>query len=190
MAKLTPKKLAFIDEYLVDLNATQAAIRAGYSDKTAYSMGQRLLKDVEVAAQIEQRQAQRAKRTELDADRVILELARLGLHDVRRLFDDHGRMKAINDLDDDTAAAVQSIEVVTRELPRQKGDPVEVEYVHKVKLADKIKPLELIGRHLGKRLGQWSDRTEHDIPRDSPLASLVDAINGGKSTLQPSDDNA
>lgn len=52
---MTPKQKRFCDEYLIDTNATQAAIRAGYSEKTAYSIGQRLLKDVEVAAYIEER---------------------------------------------------------------------------------------------------------------------------------------
>lgn len=52
---VTPKQKRFCDEYLIDTNATQAAIRAGYSEKTAYSIGQRLLKDVEVAAYIEER---------------------------------------------------------------------------------------------------------------------------------------
>lgn len=65
----------FVDEYLVDLNATQAAIRAGYSPKTAYSMGQRLLKDVEVQAAIQEARARREKRTEITQDRVVQEIA-------------------------------------------------------------------------------------------------------------------
>lgn len=65
----------FVDEYLVDLNATQAAIRAGYSPKTAYSMGQRLLKDVEVQAAIQEARARREKRTEITQDRVVREIA-------------------------------------------------------------------------------------------------------------------
>lgn len=68
---LTPKQAAFAREYLVDLNATQAAIRAGYSEKTAYSQGQRLLKNAEVQAAIAKAQAQRAKRLQLTADDVL-----------------------------------------------------------------------------------------------------------------------
>ncbi|MDL4842824.1 terminase small subunit [Aquibacillus rhizosphaerae] len=67
MAKLTARQQMFIDEYLIDLNATQAAIRAGYSEKTAYSQGQRLLKNVEVHARIEEGKKTRADRLNLDA---------------------------------------------------------------------------------------------------------------------------
>lgn len=72
---LTAMRERFVDEYLVDLNATQAAIRAGYSPKTAYSMGQRLLKDVEVQAAIQEARARREKRTEITQDRVVREIA-------------------------------------------------------------------------------------------------------------------
>lgn len=72
---LTAMRERFVDEYLVDLNATQAAIRAGYSPKTAYSMGQRLLKDVEVQAAIQEARARREKRTEITQDRVVQEIA-------------------------------------------------------------------------------------------------------------------
>jgi len=68
---MTPKQQAFIKEYLIDLNATQAAIRAGYSEKTAYSHGQRLLKDVEIQSAINKAQAERSERTEIDADYVL-----------------------------------------------------------------------------------------------------------------------
>lgn len=67
MVKFTDKQQRFIDEYLVDLNATQAAIRAGYSERTAYSQGQRLLKNVEVSARIEELKKTRADRLNLDA---------------------------------------------------------------------------------------------------------------------------
>ena len=68
---LTAKQERFVEEYLVDLNATQAAIRAGYSKKTAYSMGQRLLKNVEVSKAIAKATVARTKRVEVDQDYVI-----------------------------------------------------------------------------------------------------------------------
>jgi len=68
---LTPKQAQFVAEYLIDLNATQAAIRAGYSEKTAYSMGQRLLKHVEVGTAITEAQAKRAERTKITQDYVL-----------------------------------------------------------------------------------------------------------------------
>lgn len=84
MTDLTPKKARFVDEYLVDLNATQAAIRAGYSAKTAYSAGQRLLKDVDVAMALGAAMDERARRTAITADRVIQELAKIGFSDIRK----------------------------------------------------------------------------------------------------------
>lgn len=68
---MNDKQESFVREYLIDLNATQAAIRAGYSDATAYSQGQRLLKNVEVAAAIQAQMDNRAKRTEITADYVL-----------------------------------------------------------------------------------------------------------------------
>ncbi len=71
MPKLTPKQACFVEEYLVDLNATQAAIRAGYSEKTADQQGSRLLANVKVAAAITKAQAKRSERTEIDQDFVL-----------------------------------------------------------------------------------------------------------------------
>lgn len=77
---LTPKKLMFAQEYLIDQNATQAAKRTGYSEKTAYSQGQRLLKDVEVREYIQKAQEKRVERTERSADEVIARLWKM--HDI------------------------------------------------------------------------------------------------------------
>lgn len=69
--RLTPRQAAFIREYLIDLNATQAAIRAGYSEKTAYSQGQRLLKNAEIQEAVQEAQAERAERLEVTSDDVL-----------------------------------------------------------------------------------------------------------------------
>lgn len=74
---MTPKQQQFVKEYLIDLNATQAAIRAGYSEATAYSIGQRLLKDVEVSSAIQTEMGKRAERTLLTADEVLKRLDRI-----------------------------------------------------------------------------------------------------------------
>jgi phage terminase small subunit len=68
---LTPKQVRFVEEYLIDLNATAAAKRAGYSKRTAYAQGQRLLKNVEIAAAIQKAQKARSERTKIDQDWVI-----------------------------------------------------------------------------------------------------------------------
>lgn len=176
MAKLKAKQSRFVDEYLVDLNATQAALRADYSEKTAYSQGQRLLKKVEIQSAIQERMNGRSNRTQITADEVVLQLARMGMSDVRKLFTPDGRLKAVHDLDDDTAAAVQSIEVITKMIPGHEGEEPEVEYLHKIKMIDKIRPLELIGKHMGKQLGQWAEKHEHEHNAGKSLADLLNEV--------------
>ncbi len=78
MAKLTAKQQRFVDEYLIDLNATQAAIRAGYSEKTAFSIGTENLRKPLIQKAIQQRKQAREQRTEITQDRVIQELAAIG----------------------------------------------------------------------------------------------------------------
>lgn len=101
---MTPKQQAFVREYLVDLNATQAAIRAGYSSKTAGQQGERLLKNVEIANSVQEAMDERSQRTEITADYVlagIQEIAERCLQrapvmvgrgeDRSQLIDDEGR---------------------------------------------------------------------------------------------------
>ena len=141
---LNAKQQRFADEYLVDRNATQAAIRAGYSAKTAGSQGQRFLKAPEIRAAIEIGEAERKKRTEITADWVLHRLKMLADGDIRRLYDANGELLNPADLDDETAYAVASVEVVTE----QKGRGI-VEHTAKMKLSDKRAALVDIGRHLG-----------------------------------------
>lgn len=141
---LTPRQARFVEEYLVDTNATQAAIRAGYSKNGAHVTGSQVLSYPKVAAQIAIRRKELANSLEITQERVLLEYARVAFYDPRKLFDDNGNLKKIEDLDDDTARAIASTEVVTRSL----GDG-EVEYVHKVKAWDKLTALGKLAEHLG-----------------------------------------
>ena len=85
---VTPRSIDFVDEYLVDLNATQAAIGwAGYSEKTAYSIGQRLLKNVEVQSMIANRMEERSKRTEITQDRVLTDIELIKQDAMRKAYD-------------------------------------------------------------------------------------------------------
>lgn len=148
--KLSNKRQRFVDEYLIDLNATQAAERAGYSAKTARAQGQFLLTIVDVAKEIQRQKAKRQKRTGISQDRTLTELSRLGFSDVRKLFTEGGWLKDISALDDDTAAAVSSVKVVTRQTATVDEDGNrEVEHIHEVKLWDKNSALEKIMKHLG-----------------------------------------
>jgi phage terminase small subunit len=135
----------FVDEYLIDLNATAAAQRAGYSDP---NWGRALLTKPNVADKIAERQRDRQIRTEVTQDRVVLELARLGFSDVRKLFDADGNLLPMNAWPEDTAPAVSSVKVRQEWTTDEDGNKVK-ETVKEVRLWDKNSALEKIGKHLG-----------------------------------------
>lgn len=146
--KLTPKQMIFTKEYLVDLNATQAAIRSGYSKKTANRIASQLLSKIDIQQSIQQEMKARAERTDLTIDRVLLEYKRLALHDIRRAYNDDGILKPVHEWDDDTAAAIAGLE--TKELYEGTGDTrVNVGVLSAVKLSDKRAALCDVMRHLG-----------------------------------------
>ncbi|WP_310715492.1 terminase small subunit, partial [Burkholderia multivorans] len=109
--KLSAKHQRFVDEYLIDLNATKAAERAGYSKRTAGQIGFELLKKPEIAEAISEAMKAREQRTGITQDRVLRELARIAFFDPRKLFDSDGRPLPISELDDDTAAAIAGLDV-------------------------------------------------------------------------------
>ena len=135
----------FKTEYLKDLNATQAAIRAGYSDKTAGQIGERLLRNVEIAAAVQEAMDKRANKLEISADNVLQEIAKLAFHDPRKFFDDDGRLRPISELDDNTAACIAGIETMHKIIGDEKDGCV---VITKIKIADKGANLERLGRHL------------------------------------------
>ena len=93
---MTPKQAAFVDEYLIDLNSTQAAIRAGYSAKTAEWIGPQLLGKTHVAAAIAKRMEDRSKRTEITQDRVLTDIELIKQDAMRKAYDKNGNEAMIN----------------------------------------------------------------------------------------------
>ena len=149
--KLTPKQQKFVDEYLIDLNATQAAIRAGYSAKTAGWIGQKLVAKSHISESIRKRRDALSKKTEVSQERIVLEMKRLALFDVRNFFRDDGTPIPIKELSDDAAAAIVGFDVVSI------GNAESgVGQVIKYKLPDKNKSLE----NLAKILGHFERRSE------------------------------
>jgi phage terminase small subunit len=146
---VTPKQEAFVREYLIDLNATQAAIRAGYSARTADVQGCRLLADVKVAKEIAKAMQAREKRTGITQDRVLQELARIAFFDPRDLLTEDGRPKPINELSADAAAVLVGMDITEETQPADGGGRETVGYTKKMKLADKVAALGLAMRHLG-----------------------------------------
>lgn len=147
-ARLTDKQKRFVAEYLVDLNATAAAIRAGYSKKTAEVIGYENLRKPQIEAAINQAKQEREQRTEITQDMVIRECAKLAFFDIRKMFDGNGKPLDISQLDNDTAAALVGLDV--QDVYNFTGDEKQfIGYVKKYKMADKLKALELLGRHVG-----------------------------------------
>jgi len=156
---LTPKQSRFVAEYLGDLNACQAAIRAGYSARTAQKIGSENLSKPEVKRAIDEALARRAARVEVKADDVLRELLRLAGTDIGRAFDAQGRLLPLAQMPEDVRRAIASVEV----LESDEGPGV----VRKVKFWDKPRALELLGKHL--RL--FVDKVEHSASED--LAALL-----------------
>lgn len=138
---MTDKQKRFVEEYLIDLNATQAAIRAGYSPKTANEQGNRLLTNVSVQTELNKQMAKRSRRTGVTQDRVVRELAKIAFLDMTQVVDDHGRIR--DDATPEDRACIESIKY--KSSSSDQGESVERE----VKVASKLKALELLGKHLG-----------------------------------------
>lgn len=193
---LNPRQERFVQEYLVDLNATQAAIRAGYSEATAESQGPRLLGNAKIQSAIYDGRLAQQERTQVTADKIVHELALVAfgtLDDVAPWDEDGPHLIPSKDLARDQRAMIASIKA-KRERPwRGQGEdaePWQVEHIE-VKREDKMKALEL----LGKRFGLWDsggnttvnvlnyvDRAGEAAERLTPerIIALVDAADRGE----------
>lgn len=151
MAKLTEKQRRFVEEYLIDLNATQAAIRAGYSVESARDIGCENLTKPNIQKVIAERMAERSKRTGVNQDRVVLELAKMAFVKMTDVVDSEGTIK--EDASGDDLSCIESIKY--KKTDNEFGGSVERE----VKIGSKLKALELLGKHLG----MWSDKTDVNV---------------------------
>lgn len=162
---MTKKQKRFCEEYLIDLNATQAAIRAGYSPDTAGAIGAENLTKPEIQRAVARAMAERSRRTGVNAERVVLELAKVAFVNVGNVIDaTDATLK--EDATPEDLAAIQSIKV---------KDMGEMGIEREIRMADKLKALELLGRHLG----MFNDKMRLDAKLDtgkldSILAQLQD----------------
>lgn len=165
--KLSPKQARFVAEYLIDLNATQAAIRAGYSPRTAYAIGAENLTKPDIAAAIMAAQADRAKRVQIDQDRVLLELARIGFSSMRDFATWGSQSISLRDstaLTDDQVACVAELGAK----PGKFGSEL------RFKLHDKVAALGMIARHLGMFVEQHVHTIKDaDTLSDAELAKIA-----------------
>jgi phage terminase small subunit len=148
--EFSKRERMFVSEYLVDLNATQAAVRAGYSPRSAPHHAHRVLNRPRVKAAIEAAMAARERKLEITAEQVLREIALLGFANVMDYFTPQADGTACVDLSRLTRGQAAAItEVTVEEFVSGRGAAGrEVKRV-KVKLADKSRNLELVGKHLG-----------------------------------------
>ncbi len=151
MAKLTEKQRRFAAEYLIDLNGTQAAIRAGYSARTANEQASRMLANVSIQQAISEAMAERSKRTGVNQDRIVQELAKIAFLKITDVVDREGRIK--ENASEDDLACIESIKY--KHSDTETGSSTERE----VKAASKLKAMELLGKHLG----MWNDRLDVNV---------------------------
>lgn len=166
VAKLTDKQQRFVDEYLIDLNATQAAIRAGYSVRTANEQGAQNLAKLSIQDAISKKMAARSRRTGVNAERVVLELAKVAFAKMTDIVDSNGKIK--EDASPDDLACIESIKY--KESDNEYGGSVERE----VKIASKLKALELLGKHLG----MWSDKFNVTVEKSEKLDDIIAQLGG------------
>ncbi len=145
---LTAKQEAFCQEYMVDLNATQAAIRAGYSEETAHQQSSRLLSIVKVQGRINALKEGRSERTQITADLILRELLQLATVDLGKAFDATGTILPLNEMPVEIRKAISSIEVNELFDNGQGEQKSVIGFTKKIRFWDKPKCLELLGKHL------------------------------------------
>ncbi len=166
MAKLTPKQQRFVEEYLIDLNGTQAAIRAGYSHKTANEQSTRMLANVHIARVVSTAMAARSVRTGVTQDRVIRELARIAFVDPTKVVNFNTGVVQAN-ISEDDRMVLAGVKIKDGETFTER----------EVKFADKLKALELLGKHLN--LFTDTLQLTGDLPR------IIDDIRGSPPEGEP-----
>lgn len=167
---LTPKQARFVDEYMVDLNASAAARRAGYSVRTAEWQGPQLLGKAHVSAVIAERQAERCKRTQIDADWVLRRLAGEAEADLADLYDDGGNLIPMREwpmvFRRGLVVGFETVHEITGS-----GETASRLLVRKIKLQDRTKTVELIGKHVGVQA--FRERMEHTGPGGGPVQTVT-----------------
>ena len=159
--KLTPKRLRFVEEYPVDFNASAAYKRAGYavkSDKVAQVEGHRLLVNPSVQAAIAVEMEKTAHRTHITQDMVLTGLANIAGLDLAEVIGEDGRLVNIHQMKEAVRRSLAGIETV--EIMVGSGDDAVPAQIRKVKLADRVRALELLGKHLA----MFTDKVDVTLP--------------------------
>jgi len=169
---LNDKQEMFCREYLIDLNATQAAIRAGYSEKTSNEQGARLLANVSVQIRISELKAQRNDRIDVDADYVLKRLFEIDQMDVLDILNANGELKPIKDWPKVWRTTLSGMDVT-----EMAGDAAGL--LKKIKWPDKVKNLELLGKHVTVQAFKDNVKNELVGANGLPLATPSFVISFG-----------
>lgn len=150
MQQLTPKQEMFCYEYLIDFNATQASIRAGYSAASASVIGSRNLANVAIGQRLQELMEERKARVEATSDYVLQRLLEIDRLDLADIVDDEGNVLPIKDWSEEWRKSVAAIDISEVKTANA--------LVKKIKMPDKLKNLELLGKHIG--VSAFKERTE------------------------------
>ncbi|MBR2744936.1 MAG: terminase small subunit [Clostridia bacterium] len=182
---MTDAQKRFCDEYLIDLNATRA-YKIAYpnckKEETAAQAGSRLLRNVKVKEYIESEQKKIEERTQITQDMVVQELAKIGFFNIKEIYNTNGTLKSIKDMNDDVARAIASVKTLQKagamkiEVdPNGKDNVIPIEHIPEqtieYKTNDKVKALELLGKHLG----MFNDVNVN--MKNTVVVELVDDVN-------------
>lgn len=169
MAKLTDKQELFAREYLKDLNATQAAIRAGYSEKTANEQASRLLANVNVQTFVAELKATRVEQTGIDAAYVLRRLVEIDQMDAADILDDEGGLLPISAWPKVWRTSLSGLDL-NRLRMAGKNDEEDIETtIQKIKWPDKVKNLELLGKHVDVQAFKEQVSNEHTGKNGGPI---------------------
>lgn len=164
---LTAKQVRFVQEYLIDLNATQAAIRAGYSQKTAKQAGTENLSKPAIKEAVADAQYKRAKETSIDAAWVLKRLSAEAEADMADLYDDAGQLKPIKEWPLIWRQGLVAGVDIAEETITVDGKTERRAVVRKVRVSDRVKRLELLGKHIS--INAFREQVGHGDPDGNPL---------------------
>lgn len=171
--KLTPKQERFCQEYIIDLNGTQAAIRAGYSEKTAQEIAAQNLSKLIIKSKIAELRKKIALSLEIKAEDIGNEIRKIAESNIQDFIGDGNEVMDISKIKREKAAAVQSIK--TTVTYSGKGEFQEKHITTEIKLYDKVKGNELLGKHVGFFEKDNSQKTPKEINLNHQLSNLSDA---------------
>ena len=168
MTKLTDNQELFCREYLIDLNATQAAIRAGYKETTAQEQGSRLLSNVMVQSYILELKQQRNERNKINADYVLKRLTEIDQMDVVDILNDNGDLLPIKEWPKVWRTTLSGLDIAIM----GSGDTEAI--MKKIKWPDKVKNLELLGKHVDVQA--FKEKTETTVNVVDEVSALMREI--------------